>query len=794
MKKINITPLIIFIIVSAFILFSLAGTQISALSSAFACSDEAHLSEELEILSSVIDVDANKNYELLRSDETAFGKILRFQQIYDNKPVEGAQITVSVDKNSKVLSSSGKYIDIPKSASFKLSPERASAVAFEKTALKVLTCEEIYFYNGNEVLPAYNLLLEDMSDLCIDASTGEIISCEPSRAVVVQNKDAFDKLVNIDVEFDGSKYLLHDEGRHIYIFDFKQKTIDRDNANFQPQMLDDLYTSATGTDFDSIAVSVMDTLEKAYDFYADSNNIGVARYGINGKNNNGDASDDFNLYVLLNYDKNYNGADYKALYSNKELIDYSYLCVGTGTRKEGALYQQGKAADVIAHEYQHGVTSFVAQLNYQEETGALDEAFSDIFGALVEGNDPSDLTSDFWKIGENGVYSTSDGACIRSLIGGTSGQAYNMRDKNIYYTCNQHRYGYHDASCDNGRVHANSTVISRVQYVLSSLAPEFFTRERIGVLWYTTLQKLTPTARFSDFTNQFINSAIELGYSEDIQNYVIMALSDVGLSEGYNTISFIDYSTDEVILKQLVQHNQYLVYDNIKDKIECDRETPSCLLKFNALLNEDGSFFDESQFDFVDSDIDVYVQYKKFYTVDFKDKNGDVLFSSMIEEGEGVKPPSFEDIATELDNKQYVCLGWQTEGIAEDKIVDFEKYKIYRNTAFTPLLTLKTYRVSFYFDDALLAYVDAAYGTNVDFPDVKRDGYSVSGWYFDKNLTQEATEVVVLGDTDIFVKWISDEKYDQKVTAIIIGASLAALFIIGIPIIIIVTKKRRKNA
>src|SRR5688500_19612296 len=40
--------------------------------------------------------------------------------------------------------------------------------------------------------------------------------------------------------------------------------------------------------------------------------------------------------------------------------------------------------DVVAHELTHGVTQFEAGLQYYNESGALNESFSDIFGKAIE--------------------------------------------------------------------------------------------------------------------------------------------------------------------------------------------------------------------------------------------------------------------------------------------------------------------------------------------------------------------------------------------------------------------------
>ena len=48
-----------------------------------------------------------------------------------------------------------------------------------------------------------------------------------------------------------------------------------------------------------------------------------------------------------------------------------------GTYLSGAL-------DIVAHELTHGVTEFTSNLIYRNESGALNEAFSDMMGTSVE--------------------------------------------------------------------------------------------------------------------------------------------------------------------------------------------------------------------------------------------------------------------------------------------------------------------------------------------------------------------------------------------------------------------------
>ncbi len=47
-------------------------------------------------------------------------------------------------------------------------------------------------------------------------------------------------------------------------------------------------------------------------------------------------------------------------------------------------YPFAAALDVVGHELTHAVTEYTAGLEYQNESGAINEAMSDIFGTLIE--------------------------------------------------------------------------------------------------------------------------------------------------------------------------------------------------------------------------------------------------------------------------------------------------------------------------------------------------------------------------------------------------------------------------
>lgn len=55
----------------------------------------------------------------------------------------------------------------------------------------------------------------------------------------------------------------------------------------------------------------------------------------------------------------------------------------------------GSALDVVGHEFTHAITDRTANLEYEYQSGALNESFSDVFGYFIEeGNND-------WLMGED---------------------------------------------------------------------------------------------------------------------------------------------------------------------------------------------------------------------------------------------------------------------------------------------------------------------------------------------------------------------------------------------------------
>jgi thermolysin len=103
--------------------------------------------------------------------------------------------------------------------------------------------------------------------------------------------------------------------------------------------------------------------------------------------------------------------------------------------------------DVVGHELSHGVTEATSNLIYQNESGALNEAFSDMMGTAIEFANQSGN----WTIGED-ITPGTDG--IRDMANPTlDGDPSHYADR---YT----------GTSDNGGVHTNSGIANHWFYLL----------------------------------------------------------------------------------------------------------------------------------------------------------------------------------------------------------------------------------------------------------------------------------------------------------------------------------------
>ena len=187
------------------------------------------------------------------------------------------------------------------------------------------------------------------------------------------------------------------------------------------------------------------------------------------------------------------------------------------------------ALDVIGHELTHGVTQFEAKLNYIQQSGALNESMSDVFGSLVKQYQLSQTASEAdWIIGAGLLTENVNGVGIRSMK--SPGTAY---DDPVLGKDPQpgHMTDYVNTISDNGGVHINSGIPNRAFYITAvELGGNAW--EKAGRIWYVTLKdRLTPTSKFQDCANLTFQVAGELfGAGSIEQQAVKKGWAEVGLA------------------------------------------------------------------------------------------------------------------------------------------------------------------------------------------------------------------------------------------------------------------------
>lgn len=196
---------------------------------------------------------------------------------------------------------------------------------------------------------------------------------------------------------------------------------------------------------------------------------------------------------------------HKNINSTKELISIynipdfdnafftgDYMVYGNGEY----MYPLG-SSDIISHELTHGLTDFLCQLEYENESGALNEAFSDIFAISFKnwlynkfdiGNFPTWLIGDM--VGLDGFFMRS----FEKPESSPSPQPSKYKGEHWSFSRN-----------DNGGVHTNSGVANHLFYLICQDIP---IKESIDI-FYNCLKNLNKDSDYSEFSKILIENTPE---------------------------------------------------------------------------------------------------------------------------------------------------------------------------------------------------------------------------------------------------------------------------------------------
>ncbi len=456
-------------------------------------------SDSKQIFQEQLGLKQNQNYSLLKSETDNEGFThQKFQLFQQGIKVEYATYTLH-SKNGKIASMSGEFYNIKNTNT---TPSISAQEAF-KIAIAHIGATKYMWENQADALamnyqkPVGELVfLPDMDDqgskrasdklnlaykfdifasspmtrgdLYIDAKTGKILyynatikhlgefanasksdksannlSDIASKFVVANGATRYSGTQTIETTLSGSSYILSDATRGLGIQTFNSaRTATYPTTNFIDA--DNNWTAAeyNNTNKDNGALDGHWGAEKTYDYWST----------IHGRNSYDNAGAKIKSYVHYNLI----AAGYPD--NNNAFWNGSVMTYGDGSGTGG--FDILTALDVAGHEIGHAVCSYTANLAYQKESGAMNEGFSDIWGACIEYNAaPAKST---WLIGED-IERRSGHAALRSMsnpkiegqpdtYGGTNWVSVNCTPSNNNDQCG---------------VHTNSGVLNHWFYILS---------------------------------------------------------------------------------------------------------------------------------------------------------------------------------------------------------------------------------------------------------------------------------------------------------------------------------------
>lgn len=444
-------------------------------------------------------------------------KHLRYQQQFQGLDVWGQQLALHLN-NDGIYLVNGRYTPTPAIATTPgITPEEATLAAKADFGARTAATSvpQLLIYAGNEsALLAYKIeLTAGLSERWIyfvDARTKKVVNkinnihtAGEMAAASGQDLQGQQQSFNAWLE-DGAFYLVDpsipspDLGDPIntgpnptgdtYILDAR---------NQEEGALSFITSPRSNSNWDPVAVSAMRNTLAVYRYFLDT----FQRKSLDDKNKN--------LMVVVHAGKEMNNAAWNG----------TYMIYGDG---DGKTFEPlAQCLDVAAHEMTHGVTEHAANFVYQNQSGALNESFSDVFAAMVDRKD--------WTVGEECTVVAP--GFVRSLQDPSLGlppQPGHMRQyKNLL------------PSEDNGGVHINSGIPNRAAYLLAEgLSAEglgtSIGREKTEKIYYRALTiYLTASAQFIDARRALIQSAEDLSGAGSAEARAVAAAWDaVGVVEG----------------------------------------------------------------------------------------------------------------------------------------------------------------------------------------------------------------------------------------------------------------------
>lgn len=447
------------------------------------------------------------NIENLIFDDN-YNNDYRFNQTYKGIEVYGGGIVVTY-KDNQIISLLNYNYEIPED--FNIAPlnnnDDLVSVALEYLEYENITPTEckliIYPINLSNFTLAYlydfngtKIIVSD-SDRAVIGATNSINIFDISNTRITEqiqyNYQDIEEGKNEIEKYkqDDGTYWIKDNERNIELYRIKDeydeimsdKFLDNNTDYYTKFTLDELF-GRNKLDYYT-ALNAMENLQKVYDFYKKEFNYNSIK-----------GFEEYTLKVFTNTRK-IEENDYSnnafLRYVNKDNISIYF----------GASNYYNSKIEVVAHEYTHGYFNMIIDKINENETKAVNEAYADIMGLIIEA-----YYKDESKI--DGILCEEDGITERN----------NIKESKLKYSDYNSDVESHDAS----------RIISKVAYLMSNDDSLNIDLKELANLWFNSLYKLPKhIVKFDDVEIAILLQAVEMEFSEtDIRK-----IADIFVSMGY---------------------------------------------------------------------------------------------------------------------------------------------------------------------------------------------------------------------------------------------------------------------
>ncbi len=283
----------------------------------------------------------------------------------------------------------------------------------------------------------------------VDAHTGEIVDGYDNLQTGT-GSSLYSGTVSISTSLSGANYYMEDTTR-------RQGTFNMNNTGNTSTGTGGTQSRYTDADDNWTATNARAGVDahygaaKTFDYYQTVH----GRNGIDGNYGPGTTTAAANGVSIVASRVHF-GSGYNNAFWYQNMMSY-----GDG---DGTTFSPLTSTDVCGHEMTHGVTERTANLTYSKESGALNESWSDIMGAMVElYADGGVVSTNTWLIGED-IYTP-----------GTAGDALRRMDNpNAVGDPDHYSLRLYPGTCtpssanDQCGVHTNSSISNHAYYLMAA--------------------------------------------------------------------------------------------------------------------------------------------------------------------------------------------------------------------------------------------------------------------------------------------------------------------------------------